>query len=322
MEHWLPSLHNNIKLNIQLTLAELTGAKVSETVSALANYKTDLLQVPDKKDLAGISKDSLQMISHSKGLKDQAITPAQDKPDKTYIFTYLLKALLPLPEQWTFDACSDAVTLSLKYVTSKLIQKHWELYKEGDRKSFGNLHKKLNSIITTLSDFLLAQVKIRIHKKNNAKNLLEEYDFQNLDIIASVHADGDKLEKETSVNEIDCHLHMWQVNLLRNLIHYFCNERVFIKNILKEFEKGFDKTCTPMDWYFHPKYAMNTENCTMNVSIKDCCFGYEYEFQGSMKEYYVTPMHSRSLYWVVHGIKNYEFVSLATSGNVSRQQTN
>lgn len=319
MEHWLPSLHNNIKLNIQLTLAKLIGAKVSEIVSA--NYKADLLQVPDKKDPAGISKDFLQLVSRSKGLTEQTITPAEDKPGRTYVFTYLLKTLLPLPEQWTFDACSDAVTLSLKYVTSKLIQKHLELYKEGDRKSFGNLHEKLNAIIITLSDFLLAQVKIRIHKKNIGKNPLEEYDLENLDIIASVHTDGDILEEETSVNEIDCHLQIWQVSLLRNLIHYFCNERVFIENILKEFKKGSDKMCTPMEWYFHPKYTMNEENCTMNVSIKDCCFEYEYEFQGSTKEYYVTPMHSRSLYWVVHGIKNYEFVSFATSGNVSLLQT-
>lgn len=92
--------------------------------------------------------------------------------------------MLPLPANWSIEANSDAVTLSIKLMMSTLLTESFEDYVQGNKGALDALTKNLNSTVAALSEFLFAQTKIKIRKRNlsrgGASTGMSDNDTKNL----------------------------------------------------------------------------------------------------------------------------------------------
>ena len=235
--------------------------------------------------------------------------------EKSCVFTYLLKTCLPLPDTWSFKASSNAVTLSLKIVVSTLLSESFKAFVEGDNNALESFSMKLSAVIVSLSEFLLAQTKITIHKKNLEKTDLADddvLDLENLDISTSNSVGTiKKKERELTIVETDYNLKPFQRLLIKSLIQYFSDERCFVKKLIETISIGYDlQVRYPFEWLIHPMYVFREDTCVLDVCFNENVWEYGHEFHSVKEDCVLTPENERSLFWLASGIKQHEFGSI------------
>ena len=225
------------------------------------------------------------------------------------MFSYLLTTLLPLPFQWSFDANSDAVLLSIKVMTSTLIIQHFESYCRGEKDQLDLLIEKLTNGIISLSEFLFAQTRINIRKKNvvvnESSSLDGELDLNSLDISASLENqtnaagrnENEKSAPRYSDNIKDYQLKYYHVQLLKNLIQYFSNEKYFLTNLKKVLQLGYNLSQRyPYEFNVHPRYSTAESLQNVTLQIGNIQIEYNFEYQGVSNFVSIPLEHERSLH--------------------------
>lgn len=251
---------------------------------------------------------------HEQSVNPDVSSPIQKKDPaalKSDVFTYMLGTLLPLPDNWNFDESSDAIILSMKVTMSSLLNNYFQSYINGNESSLSSCCEKLNAVIVSLSDFLLAQTTIKVQKKNaEIRNCaddiplnLESFDIS-LSPIEREYNEADKTLERTEPDSVN--LDIYQIHIITNLIQYFSNERNFIKNLIHVVFPGLEGDIRiPFEWSIHPFYKFDNTSCMLDVELGDTSLNYEFEFQ-SVSHCHTELENEKSLYWLASGVKHYE----------------
>ena len=206
--------------------------------------------------------------------------------------------------------------LSIKVLTSNLLNKHFEAFINGDKDAIVELIENFQVGMVTLSEFLFAQTKIMIRKKNLEKRQLQTsqiIDFATIDISASSSSipliskpieetkTPDKEDQQQSYVTKDHELKPHQLQLLRNIIQLFASENHFIDSIMKKIlSQSYNgkNQIQLYEWLIHPKWELNEDTCRLDVVLNEHNWQYKFEFQGVSSFPQVTLENERSLYWL------------------------
>ncbi|XP_057302207.1 uncharacterized protein LOC130636487 isoform X2 [Hydractinia symbiolongicarpus] len=311
IENWLSELDTGIKLCNQLNLSTLLNATLTDHLESLHRNKINqdtVFSSSTEKNQRRASKEHEQSVDPDVSSPIQKKDPAASKSD---VFTYMLGTLLPLPDNWNFNESSDAIMLSMKVTISSLLNNYFQSYINGNESSLSSCCEKLNAIIVSLSDFLLAQTTIKLQKKNaEMKNCADDIplNLESLDIslspVESEYKETDSTLERTETENVN--LDVYQIHIIKSLIQYFSNERNFIKNLIHVVFLDLEGDMRiPFEWSIHPFYKFNNTSCMLDVELGDTSWNYEFEFQ-SVSHCHTELENEKSLYWLASGVKHYE----------------
>lgn len=271
IESWLPVLQRNIAQTIQSELDHIYGCH------------------DDDNDEDGDGVNQRLESNNDRG----------DNVDKSTVFTLVLKKLLPLPANWTIEANSDAVAISIKLMMSTLLTECFDDYVQGDKSALNSLINKLNSTVEALSEFLFAQTKIKIRRKNltsrgggddnGCSSPDDKKDNEvvrtrigdvNLNIAASLMQTPTPLQVLTPVgnrendekgsgdyhgSDTDYKLLPYQTKMIRNFVHLFMGEVHFVQKLKCTLELGYNLTQRlPFEWHIHPRFVLHKTSGVAN----------------------------------------------------------
>lgn len=176
---------------------------------------------------------------------------------------------------------------------STLLTECFDDYVQGDKGALDSLINKLNTTVAALSEFLFAQTKIKIRRKNLSSRGGDDGgskddndvvttslgDGGNLDIAASLiqtptplqvlaitpdggrtagKGDEEGIENHYHGSDKDYKLQSYQTKMIRNFVHLFMGEVHFVQQLKRTLELGYNLTQRlPFEWHIHPRFVLH-----------------------------------------------------------------
>ena len=247
---------------------------------------------------------------------DERLSSNSNNGDRSIVITHLLKTLFPLPENWSIEANSDAVAVSIKLMMSTLLSESFDHYVQGDKSALDRLVANLNNTVVALSKFLFDQTKVKIRRKNLSSRG-DGYDCttrgsddvnSSLDIAASLVQTPTPLQVQSSkmtapsrsgdggnidYGDKDYNLRPHQTKMIRNFVQILMGEVHFVQELKQTLELGYNlKQRLPFEWHIHPRFVLCEDNAdpvevssrqglpSVQVLLGQHAVDYAFQFQG------------------------------------------
>lgn len=340
-------LKNVIQQTLHMRFVELTGVNINETLKAWKSIEDEEEEEDTTQEILQLTSEKLRRHSTASTgttappIPGSLLTPGSNNKrktsietdgvvDKSDVFNYLLKTVLPLDESWSMDGISDSVVLSIRVLISSMLNQHFQAYIDGDRDAIDELSKKFQTAMVTLSEFLFAQTKITIRRKCIEKQLqtsecldvetgnisitlkgiplISKTADESVDIESQqVHQNQQQHQQEQEMNHQE--LKPYQLKLLKNLIQIFASENRFLENLMLQLRvQGYQATRQPpYEWYIHAMYKLDEETCELDVCFNKHTWQYQFQYQGVSQCPQLTVENERNLYWLSWGVKENDF---------------